>query len=68
MDQVKSIFSSKTFWGAAIAALAGIGAIFGHTLAPADQATLVDNITGIAGIVGSLIAIYGRAVATTKIG
>lgn len=68
MDGIKSLFASKTFWGAAIALLGGLGAIFGHSISTADQAALVDDVSGIAAAVGSIIAIYGRTVATTKIG
>ena len=33
----------------------------------ADQAQIVEFITGIGGIIGSVLAIYGRIVATKKI-
>ena len=53
MYDVKSIFASKTIWG--------------YSISPADQAQIVELITGIGGAIGSVIAIYGRIVATKKI-
>ncbi len=50
-------------------ALGGAVLTLGHyTLSPADAAQAVDLLSGIAGAVGGLIAIYGRVVATKKIG
>ena len=34
---------------------------------PVDQAQIVELVTGIGGIIGSVMAIYGRIVATKKI-
>ena len=68
MDETKALIQSKTFWGAVVA-LVGAALRLGHyTLSPADAAAAVDLLSGIAGAVGSLIAIYGRIVATKKIG
>lgn len=68
MEEVKSLFASKTFWGALVALVGGIGAIFGYTIAPADQTALITDLSGVASAIGSVIAIYGRAVASKKIG
>ena len=68
MEEFKALTQSKTFWGAVIA-LGGSALMLGHyTLTPADAAQAVDLISGIASAVGGLIAIYGRVVATRKIG
>ncbi len=68
MDDAKALIQSKTFWGAVVA-LGGAALTLGHyTLSPADAAQAVDLLSGIAGAVGGLIAIYGRVVATKKIG
>jgi hypothetical protein len=68
VDEFKTLTQSKTFWGAIIA-LGGSALTLGHyTLTPADAAAAVDLLSGIAGAVGGLIAIYGRVVATKKIG
>ena len=68
MDDAKALIQSKTFWGAVVA-LGGAALTLGHyTLTPDDAAHAVDLLSGIAGAVGGLIAIYGRVVATQKIG
>jgi hypothetical protein len=67
MNEFKALTESTTFWGA-IVALAGSALTLGHyTLTPADAAQAVDLLSGMAGAVGGLIAIYGRVVATKKI-
>ena len=67
MYDVKSFFASKTIWGGLIALVASAAAIWGYAITPADQAQIVELITGIGGIIGSVLAIYGRIVATKKI-
>jgi hypothetical protein len=70
--QTKSLLTSRTFWGAAVAAGAGIAAISGHAISAEDQSVFVNNAvdiaTGVATVVGAAIAIYGRLKATKKIG
>jgi hypothetical protein len=63
MDGAKPLIQSKTFWGALVAL-----ALRHYTLTPADAAQAVDLLSGFASAVGGLIAIYGRVVATPKIG
>ena len=68
MNEFKALTQSKTFWGAVVA-LGGAALTLGHySLSPADAAQAVDLLSGVAGAVGGLIAIYGRMVATKKIG
>jgi hypothetical protein len=68
MDEFKTLTQSKTFWGAVVA-LGGSALTFGHyTLTPADAASAVDLLSGLASAVGGLIAIYGRVMATHRIG
>lgn len=67
MYDMKSFFASKTIWGGLIALIASAAAIWGYSITPADQAQFVELITGIGGITGSVLAIYGRIVATKKI-
>lgn len=67
MYDVKSVFASKTIWGGIIALVASVAAIWGYAITPVDQAQIVELITGIGGIIGSVLAIYGRIVATRKI-
>jgi LytS/YehU family sensor histidine kinase len=63
MEESKSIFASKTFWGAIVAVIAGVAALFKIDLG--DQEALA---TVIASLVGAIIAIYGRIKAVKKIG
>ena len=68
MNEFKALTESKTFWGAVVA-LAGSSLTLGrYTLTPADAAQAVDLLSGMAGAIGGLVAIYGRVVATKKIG
>lgn len=68
MEDFKSLFASKTFWGAMIAVVAGVAGMFGYAMIPADQATLVDGLTSFAAFIGGAFAIYGRIRATKQIG
>lgn len=68
MDDFKSIFSSKTFWGGLLAIVAGVLGFFGYTMGTEDQAMLVDSIAAVAAAVGGVIAIWGRVKASKVIG
>lgn len=64
MDDFKSLFASKTFWGGFIAIIAGVLGFFGYQLLPADQAALVDGGAALAASLGGVIAIWGRVKAS----
>jgi hypothetical protein len=75
MDDTKSLFASRTVWGAAVAIAAALAGALGFSVAPTDQAaalSLVDQILGewdrIATIAGAALALYGRVKATRRIG
>lgn len=68
MNDIKSFFASKTVWGAAIAILPNIAALFGLNIAPGDAASAAGHVQEIAAAVGGLIAIWGRVTATKRIG
>jgi hypothetical protein len=75
MDQTKSIFLSKTAWGAGLAILASLAGLAGYTISPLDQAQAIDLMGQVYDILdrllivgGSLFAIWGRIKATHKIG
>ncbi len=68
MSDFKTLFTSKTFWGALVAVLAGALSMFGYQIGPADQAELVNSVSGLAAAAGGLVAIYGRIVASKRIG
>lgn len=65
MKDTKSLLKSKTFWGSVITAGAGISAIFGLDIAPAEVTQLVEGIVVFFGLV---LTIYGRITAVKTIG
>ena len=68
MDDFKSIFASRTFWGGLLAIAAGILCFFGWTLTADDQQALVDLGVGVAASIGGVVAIWGRVRASRQIG
>lgn len=68
MTDVKSFLQSKTIQAAFLALGAGIAGLVGYSVTEDDKAQLLELATAIAGIVGSIGAIYGRIVASKKIG
>jgi hypothetical protein len=68
MSEVKSLLSSKTFWGAVVAVLAGGLSLIGYEFGPADQVEIVNLASGLGAALGGVIAIYGRIVASKRIG
>ena len=68
MNDWKSIFASKTFWGAVLAVAGGIAGIWGYTITPEDQQYLVEGGATVVTLVGGVIAVIGRMKASKKIG
>jgi hypothetical protein len=68
MDGIKGFFESKAVWGGIVAVLSGALAWGHYTLSADDAKQAVELITGIVTDIGGLIAIYGRVVASKKIG
>lgn len=68
MNDIKGFFESKTVWGGLVAFVSGVGMLFHYSISPADAASVVDLITGVPATLASAVAIYGRVVASTKIG
>lgn len=68
MNGVKSFLTSKTIQAAFLALAAGVAGLVGYSVTEDDQAQLLELATSIAGIVGAVGAIYGRIVASKKIG
>jgi hypothetical protein len=63
-DETKSIFASKTVWGAGVAILASLA---GVPLTTDDQGTLVELVTQGATLLGAGVALWGRLTATRRI-
>lgn len=68
MNDYKSILTSKTVWGGIIAIAASAAGYFGYQIDTNAQASLLDLVTSAAGVIGGAVAIWGRIVATKKIG
>jgi hypothetical protein len=68
MEEVKPWYLSKGVIGGAVAVVASIAGLFHYSIAPDDQAQLVELITGIATLLGGGVAIIGRIQASKKIG
>ena len=64
----KSAFASKGVWGGLIAVAAGLLAVFGYSISPADQVQLVNLVAGLISAIGGILAIIGRIRATKRIG
>jgi len=67
MQGSKGLLESKTIWGGVVTILAGALGLGHYTISSADQAGLVDLLSSAASVVGGLVAIYGRIVASKPI-
>jgi hypothetical protein len=68
MEGFKGFFESKAVWGGIVALVSAGASALHYSVSAADAANAVELFTAIATGIGSLIAIYGRVVATKKIG
>lgn len=68
LTDYKSVFASKGVWGGLIAVAAGLLAVLGYSISPADQALLVNLVAGVVSTIGGILAIIGRIRATKRIG
>lgn len=68
MTDIKGFFASKAIWGGIVAFGAGVAALLGYAVSEDDQMRLIELVTGAVGVVGAVGAIWGRIVASKKIG
>ncbi len=68
MDGMKSFLTSKTVWGGLLAVASALIGLFGYTMTAADTAEAMGAVTSITAGIGGVIAVYGRVVATKRIG
>ena len=66
IDQ-KPWWLSRTIWGGLFAFLAGLAQEVGIPLSGAEVTALTDSWLNIIGIVGGILAVYGRAKADKRI-
>jgi hypothetical protein len=62
-DESKSIFASTTFWGVVVMFASQLSGRFGYTV-PGD---ITGTVNDLAGIAGTLMALYGRLTATQMV-
>ena len=67
MENAKSLITSRTFWTSLVSAVLWIFVTWGKPITGIDPGQTADIIVGIIGGFSSLLAIYFRAVADTKI-
>ena len=74
MDQSKPWFQSIGVWGGLVSMFAGVIGLFGYHMSPDDVANVskalaqgAQLLSSIVAVVGGIIAVYGRVVATKKI-
>ncbi len=68
MTDFKSFLQSKTIWGALIGLVALLLELLGYKISPVDQGLIAEKANEIIALGGTLLAIYGRIVATKQIG
>lgn len=66
-SETKTFLQSKTVWGAIIALLGGLLSLLGYQLSPDDAESLVTIVSGLASMMGSVMAIIGRISASKRI-
>ena len=64
----KPWYASRSVWGGVVALLSAVGGAFGFVVAPEAMTGLTEALVLLGTSVGSLVALYGRVVATKKIG
>lgn len=68
MNTQKPWYLSKGVWGGIVAALAGLGSLFGLHIPEGEVQGIADAIISLLAAGGGLFAVYGRIVATDKVG
>lgn len=66
-NETKSILASRTVWAGILAAAAGIAQVYGYEFTADTQENILNIITGVAGCIGGVGAVFGRVVAKKKI-
>lgn len=64
----KKWWQSKTVISAFVALIGGIGTIFGYEIAPEEQGEIVEIVSQVLVLGGSIGAVVGRVKASKKIG
>lgn len=67
MNDTKPWYLSKTIWASLIAVAAAIGSVFGVELDQAAQADLSTVVLQLVTVTSSMMAVFGRLSATSRI-
>ena len=67
MNLDKPWYLSRTIWASLVAVASGIAQVFGKDVDGSVQAHLVDTILQTLTVAASMVAVFGRLTATTKI-
>jgi hypothetical protein len=68
MEETKPWYASKTVWGSVVAIASAGLMVVGVTISPDMMGPLAEALAALGTAAGSLFALYGRIVATKKIG
>ena len=68
IEGTKSIWASKTVWAGLVAVIAGVAGIWGYSISPEDQSSIVEIVLAVAAAVGGAGAIVGRIKASKAVG
>ncbi|WP_313522801.1 hypothetical protein [Shinella sp.] len=66
-DETKPWYTSRTVWGALIAIAASLANAAGIEITAGDEGELADLLVSAAGVIGGLIAVYGRISARSPV-
>jgi hypothetical protein len=67
MDKAKPWYASKTIWASLVAVFAALATGFGHPIDAKMQADVVDITIKVVGLGASVLAIFGRLKAISRI-
>lgn len=67
MEDDKPWYYSRTIWGALIAVIAPVMAVFDLPLSPSLQSELAENIVLFIGAIGGVVALLGRVFAKSHL-
>jgi hypothetical protein len=68
MLDIKPWYASRSVWGGVVALLSALGGAFGFVVSPDAMTGLTEALVLLGTSAGSLFALYGRIVATKRIG
>ncbi|RST87239.1 hypothetical protein EJC49_06480 [Aquibium carbonis] len=68
MTEQKPWYLSRTVWASIVTIATTMGGVFGLPLAGLDNSAVTDTILQVAAAISGVVALWGRIVATNRIG